>query len=80
MGRALFFLNFLLYFIDGRDKTLPPAKADNSAVFVGSCFSLLSGERDYRIAHIYEIVDWDRLTDSLISSAREIGHDTKCLY
>ena len=34
-------------------------------MFVGSCFSLLSGEKDYRIAHIYELVDWDRLTDSL---------------
>lgn len=44
---------------------LEPAKADNSAVFVGSCFSLLSGEKDHRIARNYEIVDWDRLTDSL---------------
>lgn len=42
-----------------------PAKSDNSAVFVVSCFSLLSGENDYRIPHEYETVDWDRLTDSL---------------
>jgi len=46
---------------------LEPAKADNSAVFVGLGFFLLSGGEDYRIAHNYEIVDWDRLTDSLNS-------------
>jgi hypothetical protein len=48
---------------------LYPAKADNNAVFVGSYFSLLSGEKDYRIDRNYELVDWDRLTDSLSSSA-----------
>ena len=44
-----------------------PAKADNSALFVAPEFLLLSGENDYRIDHNFEIVDWDRLTDSLNS-------------
>jgi hypothetical protein len=43
------------------------AKADNGAVFVGSCFSLLSRGEDYRITQNCEIIDWDRLTDSLSS-------------
>ena len=41
------------------------AKADNSAVFVGLGFFLLGGGKSYRIAHNYETIDWDRLTDSL---------------
>jgi hypothetical protein len=44
------------------------AKADNSAVFVGSDFSLLSGDEDYRIAHSYGPVNCHRLTDSFSSS------------
>ena len=40
-----------------------------SAVFVGLEFFLLSGGKDYRIAHNYGIIDWDRLTDSLSSWA-----------
>jgi hypothetical protein len=32
---------------------------------------LLGSEKDYRIAHNYEIVGWDRLTDSLSSWAQE---------
>ena len=47
-----------------------PAKADNSAVFVGSDFSLLRAGKDYRIAHYYEIVEWNRLTDSLSRQGR----------
>ncbi len=43
------------------------AKADNSAVFVGLGFFLLSGRKSYRIAHNYEIVGGDRLIDSLSS-------------
>ena len=35
-------------------------------MFVGLEFFLLSGEKDYRIAHDYEIFDWARLTDSLV--------------
>lgn len=48
---------------DTRVSRVLPAKADTRAVFVGSDFSLLSGEKDYSIAHNYEIVDWDRLTE-----------------
>jgi hypothetical protein len=46
------------------------AKADIRAVFVGSGFSLLRGENDYRTAHNYGIVGWDRdrLTFSFRSS------------
>jgi hypothetical protein len=40
-----------------------PTKADNRAVFGCSGVSLLSGEKGYRIAHNYEIIDWDRLTE-----------------
>ena len=53
------------------------AKVNNRAVFVGLGFFLLSGGKDYRIAHNYEIVDWDRLTDSLSSCVRAI--ETGCL-
>ena len=34
-------------------------------MFVGKGFSLSSAENNYRIAHNYEIVEWDRLTYSL---------------
>jgi hypothetical protein len=43
---------------------LEAAKADNSAVFVGSDCSLLSARKAYRIAYNDEILDWDRLSDS----------------
>lgn len=44
--------------------------ADNRTVFVGVGFLLLSGKKIYSIAHSYEIVGRERLTDSLTSSAR----------
>ena len=59
--RSLTHPTFLLV----NDRSGKPAKADNSAVFVESCFSLLSGGNDYRITRKHEIADWDRLTDSL---------------
>jgi len=37
-------------------RPLSVAKADNSAVFVGTCFSLLTREKVYSIAHKREIV------------------------
>jgi hypothetical protein len=42
-------------------------------VFAGSGFSLLSHENDYKIAHNYEPVDRQRLTDSLNSPADNEG-------
>ena len=36
----------------------------NGAVFVGSYFSLLSSEKNYRVSDNNEIVDRDRLTDT----------------
>jgi hypothetical protein len=37
------------------------------AVFVGKGFLLLTGGKDYRIAHNHEIIDWQKLTYSLHS-------------
>ena len=44
------------------------SKAVNNAVSVESRFSLLRGEKGNRIAAMYDIVDLERLTDSLSSS------------
>ena len=40
------------------------ANTDNGEVFAGPCFSLLSGDKDYKILHYRKFVGWDRLTDS----------------
>jgi hypothetical protein len=47
--------------------------ADNGAMFVGLEFFLLSDGKGFRIAPDYEIVDWDKLTDSLSRSPCKRG-------
>ena len=51
------------------------AKAGIRAAFARKEFSLLRDENDYKIAHNYEHVGWDRLPDSLSEAHKKLAEE-----